>query len=64
MEEETINVTRQDVIQAFAQAFCSPENAHKEMDAALGYELVRILFKDPNVRDLEAIVNPRTGMTK
>ena len=44
IKEGEIIVTREQVIHAFAQAFCEPGNTHKEMDTVLGMAMVRILF--------------------
>lgn len=44
LREGEIVISREQLLQAFGQAYCSDENAHKELDARVGIELARILF--------------------
>jgi hypothetical protein len=37
-------ITREQLAQAFGQAYCSEKNKHKELDAEVGIELANILF--------------------
>lgn len=37
-------ISREEVLGAFARAFCTPENSHKEMDVKLGEAMLNELF--------------------
>lgn len=39
-------ISREELMQAFGQAYCSKENAHKVLDSEVGIEQARILFGD------------------
>lgn len=50
INQDEIVISREKLLQAFGQAYCSDKNAHKDLDSEVGIELARILFGEETAK--------------